>query len=182
MSAKRHARLIVQPCAPLAGHVARFRSLDVSSERSSPRGYAFFVPLGGGERPFGFTPTFTGHWYYSKKQPRGCAAVFWISWQSPDLRLSANDGHATKTAAKRSDGGLAGIETRIGILLPASIHLTIVHFDKLLDSGNLVRLEIADFLENRIAIGLDEELRRNPLIHFFISSMNMHSLNGYNAS
>ena len=26
----------------------------------SPRAYAFFVPLGGGERPFGFTPTFTG--------------------------------------------------------------------------------------------------------------------------
>ena len=32
----------------------------------APRGYAFFVPLGGGERPFGFTPTFTGHRYYSK--------------------------------------------------------------------------------------------------------------------
>ena len=39
---------------------------SVSTERTSPRGYAFFVPLGGGERPFGFTPTFTGRKYYSK--------------------------------------------------------------------------------------------------------------------
>ena len=27
----------------------------------APRGYAFFVPLRGGERSFGITPTFTGH-------------------------------------------------------------------------------------------------------------------------
>ena len=40
--------------------------LDVSVERTSPRGYAFFVPLGGGERPFGITPTFARQRYYSK--------------------------------------------------------------------------------------------------------------------
>ena len=33
----------------------------------APRGYAFFVPLGGSERSFGIAPTFTGHRYYSKK-------------------------------------------------------------------------------------------------------------------
>ena len=32
----------------------------------APRGYAFFVPLGGGESAFGFSPTFTGQKYYSK--------------------------------------------------------------------------------------------------------------------
>ena len=45
------------------------RSLEVwtvSLERTSPRGYAFFVPLGGGERPFGITPTFARQRYYSK--------------------------------------------------------------------------------------------------------------------
>ena len=63
-----------------------FRSLDVSTERSSPRGYAFFVPLGGGERPFGFTPTFTGHGYYSKKQPRSCSAVSGFEFQTLVLR------------------------------------------------------------------------------------------------
>ena len=41
--------------------------MDVSVERSSPRGYAFVVPLGGGESHFSITPTFTGHGYYSKK-------------------------------------------------------------------------------------------------------------------
>ena len=76
MDAKRHARLTCQPCALLAGHVVRFRSLDVSVERSSPRGYAFFVPLGGGESRFRFTPTFTGHGYYSKKR-RVCARRFY---------------------------------------------------------------------------------------------------------
>ena len=40
-------------------------------ERSSPRGYAFFVPLGGGKRPFGITPTFTGQGYYSKNRRVG---------------------------------------------------------------------------------------------------------------
>ena len=38
----------------------------VSRERSSPRGYAFFVPLGGGESRLRITPTFTGQGYYSK--------------------------------------------------------------------------------------------------------------------
>ena len=34
------------------------------------RGYALFVPLGDGERPFGFTPTFTEQRYYIKKPPQ----------------------------------------------------------------------------------------------------------------
>ena len=52
----------------------------------APRGYAFFVPLGAGERPFGFTPTFTGHGYYSKKQPRSCSAVSGFEFQTLVLR------------------------------------------------------------------------------------------------
>ena len=51
MDAKRHAQPSVRLCALLAGHVVRVRSFDVSVERSSPRGYAFFIPLGSGERP-----------------------------------------------------------------------------------------------------------------------------------
>ena len=51
MCAKRHAQPSVRLCALLAGHVVRVRSFDVSVERSSPRGYAFFIPLGSGERP-----------------------------------------------------------------------------------------------------------------------------------
>ena len=58
MDAKRHARLIGQPCAPFAGHVVHFRNFDVSVERSSPRGYAFFVPLGGGESRLRLHPDF----------------------------------------------------------------------------------------------------------------------------
>lgn len=51
MDAKRHAQPSVRLCALLAGHVVRVRSFDVSVERSSLRGYAFFIPLGSGERP-----------------------------------------------------------------------------------------------------------------------------------
>ena len=61
MSAKRHAQPIGRLCASFAGHVVQVLKLDVSVERSSPRGYAFFVPLGGGERPFGIAPTFAEH-------------------------------------------------------------------------------------------------------------------------
>ena len=65
--------------------------LDVSVERSSPRGYAFFVPLGGGERPFDFTPTFTGQGYYSKTAARlrGGFRIFILPFHSvtsPDHR------------------------------------------------------------------------------------------------
>ena len=66
MDAKRHARLIDQPCASFAGHVRSTKVWTVSDERASPRGYAFFVPLGGGESRFRITPTFTGRGYYSK--------------------------------------------------------------------------------------------------------------------
>ena len=100
---------------------------SLSCKRASPRGYAFFVPLGGGERPFGFTPTFTGQRHYIKKPPRECAAVF-------------ADGRAItpQNSPERSGRGLANAKSRIGILLPARIHLAIVFLDELLDSGNLM--------------------------------------------
>ena len=49
MDAERHAQPTGRLCASFAGHVAQALKLDVSVERSSPRGYAFFVPLGGGD-------------------------------------------------------------------------------------------------------------------------------------
>ena len=78
MDAKRHAQPNMRLCAPLAGHVVPFLKLVVSVERTSPRDYAFFVPLGSGERPFGIAPTFTGQKYYSKKRkPRqNCRGPF----------------------------------------------------------------------------------------------------------
>ena len=75
MDAKRHAQPNDRLCASLAGHVRSTKVWTVSDERASPRGYAFFVPLGGGERPFGFTPTFTGRKYYSKNR-RGVRGGF----------------------------------------------------------------------------------------------------------
>ena len=72
MDAKRHAQPNMRPCAPLTGHVVPFLKLVVSVERTSPRDYAFFVPLGSGERPFGIAPTFTRRKYYSKKPPHLC--------------------------------------------------------------------------------------------------------------
>ena len=91
MDAKRHARLIVQPYAPLAGHVVQVLKLDVSVERSSPRGYAFFVPLGGGERPFGFTPTFTRRKYYSKTAARLRGGFSRKSHMATSIRACAQD-------------------------------------------------------------------------------------------
>ena len=66
MDAKRHARLIGQPCAPLAGHVVLSKFGLFHSNEQVRVVTRFFIPLGGGERPLGFAPTFTGHRYYSK--------------------------------------------------------------------------------------------------------------------
>ena len=70
MSAKRHARLIGQPRALLAGHVVQVLKLDVSVERSSLHCYAFFVLPGDGESRQLDHPTFTRREYYSKKLER----------------------------------------------------------------------------------------------------------------
>ena len=44
---------------PLAGHVRSDENLDVSLERASPRGYAFFMyPAWGDESPHGIAATF----------------------------------------------------------------------------------------------------------------------------
>ena len=58
MDAERHAQPTGRLCAPFAGHVVQALKLDVSVERSSPRGYAFFVPLGGGESRLRLRPDF----------------------------------------------------------------------------------------------------------------------------
>ena len=63
--------------------------LVVSLERTSPRGYAFFVPLGGGERPFGVTPTFTGQGYYSKNR-RVCTRRHGVSRIPNDAPVAAS--------------------------------------------------------------------------------------------
>ena len=103
-----------------------FRSLDVSTERSSPRGYAFFVPLGGGERPFGFAPTFTGHGYYSKKLTRSIgylAPTFYGCW--PLALLDDADADDRRRRLERLDDvrrdRRVGVDQRVGEVAAALV-------------------------------------------------------------
>ena len=73
--------------------------MDVSTERSSPRGYAFFIPLGGGERSFGVTPTFARQRYYSKTSANQRGG-------QGRLGQNAGIGSAGRGGFRRRDGGI----------------------------------------------------------------------------
>ena len=74
--------------------------LDVSVERSSPRGYAFFVPFGGGESRPRITPTFTERKHCTKsafsRQPPRRKSKFWKisrSFSAVDRQRFSDDFH-----------------------------------------------------------------------------------------
>ena len=62
----------------LTNHRMNYIKSPLMSEPSSSRGYAFFVPSGGGERPFGFT-RFSQDENSIPQNRRDCARRFWIA-------------------------------------------------------------------------------------------------------